>query len=187
MKIESITARWAHVPIPKAQQHKSDLGVADHFDATIVRVETACGLVGWGEAKASVGSMGNNAALAALINRDLGPALIGEDPRDPRRLWEIGYNGSRAHFALARGQAFPVLDRRGSRISAIGAIDMACWDILGRSLGVPVWRLLGGKCRDAMPAYASRRLGAGRGHWRAARRLHRVRRLPRGEDARGCG
>ena len=155
MKIRSITARWVHVPIPKAQQHKSDLGVADFFDATIVRVETECGLAGWGEAKASVGSMGNNAALAALINRDLGPALIGEDPRNPRRLWEIGYNGSRAHFALTRGQAFPVLDRRGSRISAIGAIDMACWDILGRSLGVPVWQLLGGKCRDAMPAYAS--------------------------------
>ena len=155
MKIRSITARWVHVPIPKAQQHKSDLGVADYFDATIVRVETECGLVGWGEAKASVGSMGNNAAMAALINRDLGPALIGEDPRNPRRLWEIGYNGSRAHFALTRGQAFPVLDRRGSRISAIGAIDMACWDILGRSLDVPVWQLLGGKCRDAMPAYAS--------------------------------
>ena len=84
MKIESIAARWAHVPIPKARQHKSDLGVADHFDATIVRIETACGLVGWGEAKASVGSMGNNAALAALINRDLGPRLIGEDPRDPQ-------------------------------------------------------------------------------------------------------
>ena len=155
MKIESIAARWAHVPIPKAQQHKSDLGVADYFDATIVRVETACGLVGWGEAKASVGSMGNNAALATLINRDLGPALIGEDPRNPRRLWEIGYNGGRAHFALTRGRGFPVLDRRGSRISAIGAIDMACWDILGRSLGVPVWRLLGGKCRDSLPAYAS--------------------------------
>ena len=155
MKIRSITARWVHVPIPKAQQHKSDLGVADFFDATIVRVETECGLVGWGEAKASVGSMGNNAAMAALINRDLGSALIGEDPRNPRRLWEIAYNGSRAHFALTRGQAFPVLDRRGSRISAIGAIDMACWDILGRSLDVPVWQLLGGKCRDAMPAYAS--------------------------------
>ena len=155
MKIESITARWAHVPIPKAQQHKSDLGVADYFDATIVRVETACGLVGWGEAKASVGSMGNNAAMAALINRDLGPALIGEDPRNPRRLWELGYNGGRAHFALARGRGFPALDRRGSRISAIGAIDMACWDILGRSLGVPVWQLLGGKCRDRLPAYAS--------------------------------
>ena len=155
MKIKTVTARWAHVPIPASQQHRSDLGVADSFDATIVRVETACGLVGWGEAKASVGSKGNNAALAALINRDLGPALIGEDPRDPRRLWEIGYNGARAHFALTQGRGFPVLDRRGIRISAIGAIDMACWDILGRSLGVPVWRLLGGKCRDAMPAYAS--------------------------------
>ncbi len=155
MKIRSVTARWAHVPIPAAQQHRSDLGVANYFDATIVRVETECGLVGWGEAKASVGSMGNNAALTALINRDLGPALIGEDPRDPRRLWEIGYSGGRAHFALERGRGFPVLDRRGIRISAIGAIDMACWDILGRSLDVPVWRLLGGKCRDAMPAYAS--------------------------------
>ena len=155
MKIRSVTARWAHVPIPEAQQHRSDHGVADFFDATIVRIETECGLVGWGEAKASVGSMGNNAALAALINRDLGPALIGEDPRNPRRLWEIGYNGGRTHFALTRGRGFPVLDRRGIRISAIGAIDMACWDILGRSLDVPVWRLLGGRCRDSMPAYAS--------------------------------
>ena len=155
MKIGSIAARWAHVPIPKARQHRSDLGVADHFDATIVRVETECGLVGWGEAKASVGSMGNNAALTALVNRDLGPALIGEDPRDPHRLWELGYNGGRAHYALARGRGFPVLDRRGIRISAIGAIDMACWDILGRSLDVPVWRLLGGRCRGSLPAYAS--------------------------------
>ena len=155
MKIETITARWVHAPIPEAQQHRSDLGVADFFDATIVRIETACGLVGWGEAKASVGSMGSNAALAALINRELGPALIGEDPRDPRRLWEIGYNGGRTHFALARGRGFPALGRRGIRISAIGAIDMACWDILGRSLGAPVWRLLGGRCRETMPAYAS--------------------------------
>ncbi len=155
MKIATIKAHWVHAPIPKAQQHRSDLGVADFFDATIVRIETACGLVGWGEAKASVGSMGNNAALAALINRELGPALIGEDPRDPRRLWEIGYNGGRAHFALARGRGFPALGRRGIRISAIGAIDMACWDILGRSLGAPVWRLLGGRCRETMPAYAS--------------------------------
>jgi L-alanine-DL-glutamate epimerase-like enolase superfamily enzyme len=155
MKIRTITATWVHAPIPKAKQHRSDLGVADFFDGTIVRIETECGLVGWGEAKASVGSMGNNAAVATLINRELGPALIGEDPRDPRRLWEIGYNGARAHYALSRGRGFPVLGRRGIRICAIGAIDMACWDILGRSLDVPVWRLLGGKCRDTMPAYAS--------------------------------
>ena len=155
MKIKTIEAMWVRALIPEARRHRSDLGVADAFDATIVRVETACGLVGWGEAKASVGSKGDNAALAAAINRELGPALVGEDPRDPRRLWEIGYNGARAHFALARGRGFPVLGRRGIGIAAIGAIDMACWDILGRSLGVPVWRLLGGKCRDTMPAYAS--------------------------------
>ena len=50
MKIETIEAVWVRAPIPEAQRHRSDLGVADAFDATIVRVETACGLVGWGEA-----------------------------------------------------------------------------------------------------------------------------------------
>ncbi len=164
MKIATVEATWVHAPIPKARQHRSDLGVADFFDATIVRIETDCGLTGWGEAKASVGSMGNNAALAALINRELGPALVGEDPRDVRRLWEVGYNGARAHYALVRGRGFPTLARRGLRISAIGAIDMACWDILGRSLGVPVWRLLGGRCREALPAYAS-------GGWAPAERI----------------
>jgi galactonate dehydratase len=36
--------------------------------------------------------------------------------------------------------------------SALGGVEMACWDILGKSLGVPVWRLLGGKCRDQVRA-----------------------------------
>jgi L-alanine-DL-glutamate epimerase-like enolase superfamily enzyme len=39
--------------------------------------------------------------------------------------------------------------------SALGGVEMACWDILGKSLGVPVWRLLGGKCREQVRAYAN--------------------------------
>ncbi len=155
MKIRSVEASWLHVPIPEARQHRSDLGVASHFDVTLVRVETEDGPIGHGEAKASVGSQGNNAAVAALINDELGPAIIGEDARAIRRLWETGYNGARTHHALSRGRSFPVLSRRGFHISAIGAIDMALWDILGRSMGQPVHRLLGGKCRDSLPAYAS--------------------------------
>ena len=49
----------------------------------------------------------------------------------------------------------PELSRRGLSVAAISAVDIALWDILGKSLGVPVWRLLGGKKSDRLPAYAS--------------------------------
>jgi L-alanine-DL-glutamate epimerase-like enolase superfamily enzyme len=47
------------------------------------------------------------------------------------------------------------MSRRGASISAISGIDIALWDILGQSLGVPVWQLLGGRKAERMPAYAS--------------------------------
>ncbi len=155
MKIASVTARWIRVPIPDEQRHRSDFGVASSFDMTLVRIETECGVVGYGEAKATVASAGDNRALAVLVERELGPALIGEDPRDIARLWEVMYSGVRGQYALDRGHVFPVLGRRGITVSAISGIDMALWDILGRSLGAPVWRLLGGRRHRRMPAYAS--------------------------------
>jgi L-alanine-DL-glutamate epimerase-like enolase superfamily enzyme len=155
MKIKSVEAVWLRVPIPEAQQHVSDLGRTTSFDTALVRVETECGIVGHGEAKEEVGSVANCHAVAAAINRKFGPALIGEDPRDTARLWERMYNGSRDHFALGRGRVFPILGRRGITVAAIGGIDMALWDILGKSLNAPVWRLLGGRKAERMPAYAS--------------------------------
>ena len=155
MKISSVTARWISVPIPPEQQHRSDFGLVSSFDMTLVRIETTTGLVGHGEAKATVGSAGDNRALAVLIERELGPLLIGEDPRDITRHWETMYSGVRGHYALDRGHVFPVLGRRGITLSAISGIDIALWDILGQSLGAPVWRLLGGRRHERMPAYAS--------------------------------
>jgi L-alanine-DL-glutamate epimerase-like enolase superfamily enzyme len=155
MKIRSVRATWVHVPIPEAQQHVSDFGRIASFDATLVRIETECGLVGWGEAKEEVGSAGNNHGLTALINHKFGPAIVGHDPRDINRIWEQLYNGVRDHYALREGHVFPILGRRGISVSAIGGIDMALWDILGKSLGAPVWRLLGGRRAARMPAYAS--------------------------------
>jgi L-alanine-DL-glutamate epimerase-like enolase superfamily enzyme len=155
MKIRSVRAYWVHVPIPPERQHTSDFGRTLSFDATLVRIETACGVAGWGEAKAQVGSMAANQALTAMINEELAPLIEGEDSRDITRLWEVLYNGSRAHYALAEGRVFPVLGRRGITISAISGIDCALWDILGKSLGAPVWRLLGGRRSETMPAYAS--------------------------------
>lgn len=155
MIIRSVTAHWLHVPIPAERQHRSDFGVADSFDSTLVRVETDDGLVGYGESKAAVGSAGVNHALAACVEHELGPLVLGQDAREISRLWDVMYNGSRAHYATARGHVFPILGRRGLTIAALSGVDMALWDILGRSLGVPVHQLLGGRRHERMPAYAS--------------------------------
>lgn len=155
MKITAVKAWWLRVPIPEEHIHVSDFGRNDAFNTCLVRVETDAGLVGHGEAKASVGNLGDQRALATLIERELGPKLIGEDARDIARLWELSYNGTRDHYALARARSFPVLGRKGITISAISGIDMALWDLLGQHLGQPVHRLLGGKVHERLPAYAS--------------------------------
>jgi len=155
MKIKSVKAHWVHIPIPPERQHTSDFGRTLSFDGTLVRIDTECGLVGWGEAKAQVGGMAQNQALTCMINDEFAPLLVGEDPRDITRLWETLYSGSRAHYALREGRAFPVLGRRGITVSAISGVDCALWDILGKSLGQPVWRLLGGRRAERLPAYAS--------------------------------
>ncbi len=155
MKIRSVKAWWLHVPIPEDQQHRSDFGVVDSFDMTLIRIETECGLTGHGEAKATVASAGDNRALAVMIEKEMGPLLIGKDCRTISAHWENLYSGVRGHYAIDRGHVFPILGRRGITISAISGIDMALWDILGQSLGVPVWQLLGGRRLERMPAYAS--------------------------------
>jgi L-alanine-DL-glutamate epimerase-like enolase superfamily enzyme len=155
MRIQDVTATWLRHPIPAERQHTSDFGRLTTFDMTLVAVTAENGLTGYGEAKAAVGSAGVNAAVVASVEEELRPLLIGEDAREITRLWELMYNGSRAHFALERGRGFPVLGRRGVTVSAISGVDMALWDLLGKSLGVPVYQLLGGRCRASLPAYAS--------------------------------
>jgi len=155
MKITRIEAIWLQVPIPETQQHTSDFGRAATFDTALVRIDTDAGLTGWGEAKVSAGSFGDYHGVVAVINREFAPRLVGKDPRDITRIWETLYNGTRDHYALARGHVFPTMSRRGVSISALSGIDIALWDLLGKSLGAPVWRLLGGRKAERMPAYAS--------------------------------
>jgi L-alanine-DL-glutamate epimerase-like enolase superfamily enzyme len=155
VRITRVEASWVQVPIPPDRQHLSDFGRQPTFDSVIVRVETESGITGWGEAKAGVASTAACAGLAAIINQDLAPQLMGQDARDISRLWDVLYNMPRQDFAIDRGHVFPALGRRGLSISAIAGIDIALWDILGKSLGAPVWRLLGGRRAERMPAYAS--------------------------------
>jgi len=69
--------------------------------------------------------------------------VVGQDPWDRRRLWDKMY---RAVYSWGR---------RGLPIGVIGAIEIALWDICGKEAGVPVYDLLGGAAREAVPVYAS--------------------------------
>lgn len=109
-----------------------------------VRIETDEGLHGWGE-----GSLhGSIPAVEAAIH-ELGSTLIGQDPAGVERHWHAMYNAWRW---------------RGGHVhmTAIGALDIALWDLEGKRLGVPVARLLGGSYRERVPVYAS--------HWLAGAR-----------------
>ena len=69
--------------------------------------------------------------------------LIGEDPMDPEAVWQKLYSGSK------------MTGRRGAVICAMGAIDMALWDIRGKATGQPIHELLGGAAKDYITPYAS--------------------------------
>ncbi len=79
---------------------------------------------------------------AFQIEMHLRQHLIGRDPLASERLWDV----------LSRQDRHA---RKGYMMMAISAIDMCLWDIRGKALGLPVYRLLGGPTRDAVPAYAS--------------------------------
>jgi L-alanine-DL-glutamate epimerase-like enolase superfamily enzyme len=69
--------------------------------------------------------------------------LIGENPLEPEKIWQKLYSGSK------------MTGRRGAVICAMGAIDMALWDICGKAQSRPVYELLGGAVKDAITPYAS--------------------------------
>ncbi len=107
-----------------------------------VRVETdEAGLFGWGEATLE---WKTRAVVGAV--EDLEALLIGQDPRNIEQCYQI----------LTR-HGFWRLGVEG--MSAVSGIEIALWDILGKSLGVPVWRLLGGKVRDYPRTYTHLGLG----------------------------
>jgi L-alanine-DL-glutamate epimerase-like enolase superfamily enzyme len=104
----------------------------------VVEIFTDDGLVGIG-----------NAALTPQVTKQvidlhLKPLLIGKDPWDIEFLWQLMYRKTMA------------FGRRGLGMVAISAVDIALWDILGKSAKQPVYRLLGGRTKPRIPVYASR-------------------------------
>ena len=103
----------------------------------LVRVFTDEGVTGIAEGSRGFGVF--NAYLEDVIR----PLLIGVDPLQPRRIWEL--------LALGDGE-------RATRLPSaiVGSIDVAIWDIMGKAAGMPLHKLLGGAARTEIPLYWSR-------------------------------
>lgn len=102
-----------------------------------VEVETAAGLVGHGFT-----AITEEDVVAQIVNGVAGPAIIGDDAMAHEAVWEKLY-----WKTMPRGQT-------GYAAHAVAAIDLALWDVKGKALGQPVWRLLGG-ARERVPVYAT--------------------------------
>jgi D-galactarolactone cycloisomerase len=109
--------------------------------ATIVEVLTDEGLTGWGEALCQ--GLQPPQIAAAAIEHALKPLLVGADPLNVEPLWHKLYTHTRDY------------GMKGAVIAALSGVDIALWDLLGKALGQPVWRLLGGAQRERVQVYAT--------------------------------
>jgi L-alanine-DL-glutamate epimerase-like enolase superfamily enzyme len=98
-------------PVPKEKRHRTDLGTKVKSDATLIRVETDNGLTGIGAA------LGTPPIVAAIVEHELAPEVVGEDPMFSERIYEKMYNSSRSRPALERGVTQADESRRSKAIS----------------------------------------------------------------------
>src|ERR1700704_6832017 len=134
MKIVRVTATPLNVPL-----HISLAGIerTSSLEACFVEVETDAGMTGHGLA-----AITRETVIAEIVNRVIAPAIKGDDPLAHEAIWE------KLYWTLTpRGQT-------GFGAQALSRVDVALWDIKGKALGQPVWRLLGG-ARPRVPLYAT--------------------------------
>jgi L-alanine-DL-glutamate epimerase-like enolase superfamily enzyme len=136
MKITSISAFQVDLPLHEGSYNWSGGKSVQVFDSSVVRVETDAGITGYGEV-CPLGPF----YLAAYANgvrtglAELGPHLIGEDPTELEKL-------NRRMDAALKGHPY-----------VKSGVDMACWDVLGQTAGLPVCTLLGGRCGEDFVLY----------------------------------
>ncbi len=135
-RIVEVTARALSCPTPGGITFA--VGRSAKRDMVLVKIVTDEGTVGWGEAHHAQAP----STIAAFINDALGPSLIGQDPHAIEVLWDRVYK----RFISTHGPG-------AAAVIGLSGVDLALWDIKGKELGQPVWRLLGGQKRR-IPAYA---------------------------------
>lgn len=142
MKIKSIEALVLKAPVPGIDTWRAaSFAMPFRFaETTLVRVTAEDGTVGWGEVHAPVAPEVAKAAIDVLI----APALLDADVLDYAILWDRMY-------ALMRPRGHAL----GFMQEAISGVDIAIWDLAGKVLGLPVYRMLGGLRRERVRTYAS--------------------------------
>jgi galactonate dehydratase len=115
----------------------------DGLNNRFVRVYTEQGLTGTGEFMDTLGA-------EYIVNNNISPALAGRDPLDIEgilfTLWQDRLPGGAPSSVFVRGLGGPFL-------TAISGVEMALWDLAGKAMGVPVYRLMGGRVRERVPVY----------------------------------
>ncbi len=137
-RIAEIRAIPTSFPVDPKDAVTLGIGRTVKRDAVIVKITTDQGIVGWGEAHHGRCP----GAVAHLINTTLKLLIMGMDADDVTGVWKKMYDRQLASHGMGAGACL-----------AISGIDMALWDIRGKALGVPLYRLLGGTARP-VPAYA---------------------------------
>ena len=125
-------------PMDLVAFRKASMGNFAFHGWVLVEIFTDSGLVGLGNAALSP------VVTKSLIDTYLKSLLIGADPWDTEFLWQQMYRRT-----LAFG-------RKGVAMTAISAVDIALWDLIAKDAKQPVFRLLGGRTKEAIPVYASR-------------------------------
>lgn len=149
MRITSVSTLLLSAPIPEANRSPSDLGTMVKNDTALVQVQTDEGITGLGVAQGR-----RPEVLRVIVEQVLQPLLVGEDPTWIERLWEKMYNGVRFEHSIAHGFSQPGQGQSGDTMCAIAGVDIALWDIWGKVLGQPIYRLMGAT-RDCIRGYAS--------------------------------
>jgi D-galactarolactone cycloisomerase len=138
MKIADVRAHPTSFRTTDRASERLEIGRAVKRDAVVVKVTTDDDLVGWGESHhaRSPGTIGH------LINSTLRELVIGMDAADVVGVWQAIYRAQLASHGMGAATSI-----------AMSGIDMALWDIRGKAVGWPLYRLLGGTNRP-VPAYA---------------------------------
>lgn len=136
LRIRSVETFYLRAPVPAAFGWSQ--AWIDVRTAALVRITAEDGTQGWGEA-----SVMATPSVISVIDELLAPRLIGRDVFDRQTILD------------ELSSTFKAAGQRGLVIQALSGIDIAIWDVVGRALGLPVHRLLGGAANREVPAYAT--------------------------------
>ena len=138
LRITDVRAYPTSFPVDPKDSVTLGIGRAVKRDAVIVKVSTADGVTGWGEAHHGRCP----GAVAHLVNTTMKLLVVGQDANDITGVWKRVYDKQLASHGMGAGACL-----------ALSGIDMALWDIRGKALRLPLYKLMGGRSKP-IPAYA---------------------------------